>query len=105
MRGRNTTTPNTKIKLFFVDAAFLAMTTFAVNANAQFNPDQVELKAPFEPLRRGVTVIQIFDELLPHNALRSATLQDYTALRTYQVVDSKGKVHAAEVGRMEYREP
>jgi hypothetical protein len=32
MLGRNTTTPNTKIRLFFVDAAFLAMTTFAVTA-------------------------------------------------------------------------
>jgi len=106
MRGRNTTTPNTKIKLFFVDAAFLAMTTFAVNANAQFSQqDQLELKAPLEPLRRSITVIQIFDELLAHNALRSATLLDYTALRTYQVVDLKGKVHAEEVGRMEYRAP
>ena len=37
MLGRNTTTPNTKIRLFFVDAAFLAMTTFAVGAHAQVN--------------------------------------------------------------------
>ena len=106
MRGRNRTTPNTKIKLFFVDAAFLAMTTFAVGANAQLNQQgQLELTAPLEPLRPGVTVIQLFDELLAHNALRSATLLDYTALRTYQVVDLRGNVHAEEVGRMEYRAP
>ena len=30
---------------------------------------------------------------------------DYNVLRTYQVVDLKGKVHAEEVGRMEYRAP
>jgi hypothetical protein len=105
VRGR-TTTPNTKIRLFFVDAAFLAMTTFAVTANAQVNPQgQTELTAPLAPLRPGVTAMQIFDELLAHNALRTATLANYTAFRTYQVVDLNGKVHAEEIGQMEYRAP
>jgi outer membrane lipoprotein-sorting protein len=89
-----------------VDAAFLAMTTFAVGAHAQLNQrGQTELSTPLEPLRPGVTAIQLFDELLAHNALRTATLLDYSALRTYQVVDFKGKVHAEEVGRMEYQAP
>ena len=106
MRGRNTTTPNTKIRLFFVDAAFLAMTTFAVTAHAQLTPQrQTELTTPLEPLRPGVMASQIFDELLAHNALRAATLVNYTAFRTYQVVDLKGKVHAEEMGQMEYRAP
>src|ERR1700733_5645219 len=101
MLGRNTTKPNTKIRLFFVDAAFLAMTTFAVGAHAQVNQlGQTELTAPLEPLRPGLTEIQIFDELLAHNALRAATLLNYTAFRTYQVVDLKGKGHAREgIGR------
>lgn len=82
------------------------MTSFALSANAQIDlQNEAELTAPLEPLRPGVTEIQIFDELLAHNALRSATLLEYTALRTYQVVDLKGKVHAEEVGRMEYRAP
>ena len=106
MRGRNTTTPHTKIRLFFVDAAFLAMTTFAVTAYAQLNPQgQTELTTPLQPLRPGVTASQVFDELLAHNALRAATLADYAAFRTYQVVDLKGKVNAEEVGQMEYRAP
>jgi hypothetical protein len=106
VRRRNTATPNTKIRLFFVDAAFLAMTTFAVSAHAQLTQQgQTEPTAPLEPLRPGVTAIQIFDELLAHNALRAATLLNYTAFRTYQVVDLKGKVHAEEVGQMEYRAP
>jgi hypothetical protein len=106
VRGKNTTTPNTKIRLYFVDAAFLAMTTFAVSAPAQLNQQgQTELTAPLEPLRPGVTTIQIFDELLAHNALHAATLPNYTAFRTYQVLDLNGKVHAEEVGQMEYRAP
>jgi len=103
---RNTTTPNTKIRLFLVDAAFLAMTTFALGAHAQLNQqNQTELTTPLSRLRPGVTTVQIFDELLAHNALRTAMLLNYSALRTYQVVDLKGKVHAEEVGRMEYQAP
>jgi len=106
VHGRNTTTPNTKIRLFFVDAAFLAMTTFAMTAYGQLNqPGQTGLTTPLEPLRPGVTAIEIFDELLAHNALRAGTLVNYTAFRTYQVVDLKGKVHAEEIGQMEYRAP
>jgi hypothetical protein len=105
VRGRNTTTPNARINLFFVEAAFLAMTSFAVGAHAQIDQGQSELTAPLAPLRRGVTEVEIFDELLAHNALRTATLLDYSALRTYQVIDLRGKVHAEEVGRMEYQAP
>jgi outer membrane lipoprotein-sorting protein len=106
VRGRNTPNPNTKIRLFFVDAAFLAMTTFSVSAHAQLNQQlHPKLTTQLEPLRPGVTAVQIFDELLAHNALRAATLVDYTAFRTYQVVDPKGKVHAEEIGEMEYRAP
>lgn len=106
MLRRNPATPNTKIRLFFVDAAFLAMTTFAMTAHAQLNPQgQLELTTPLEPLRPGVTAIQLFDELLAHNAFRTATLVNYTAFRTYQVVDLQGKVHAEEAGQMEYRAP
>jgi len=103
---RNPAMPNTRIRLFFVDAAFLAMTTFAITAHAQLNPQgQTELTTPLEPLRPGITAIQIFDELLSHNAFRAATLVNYTALRTYRVVDLQGKVHAEEAGQMEYRAP
>ena len=106
MRGRNTTMRNKKIRLFFVDSAFLALTTLAVSAYAQLNQQsRTELTTPLDRLRPGVTAVQIFDELLAHNALRAVTLLNYSALRTYQVVDLKGKVHAEEVGRMEYLAP
>ena len=106
MRRKNTTTPHTKMRLFVVGAALFAMTTFAVSARAQLNQQgQTELTTPLEPLRPGVTAVQIFDELLAHNSFRAATLLNYNAFRTYQVVDLKGKVHAEEVGQMEYRAP
>ena len=47
----------------------------------------------------------ILAELLAHNTLRSDALLEYTANRTYQIADMKGKVHAEEKGRMEYRAP
>jgi hypothetical protein len=89
----------------FAEAAFLAMTSFAVSANAQLDQQgHAKLTDLIEPLRPGMTEIQILDELRAHNALRNANLLEYSALRTYQVVDLKGKMHAEEVGRMEYRE-
>ena len=48
---------------------------------------------------------QIFAELLAHNSLRSDALVEYAANRTYAIADLKGKVHAQEKGRMEFRAP
>jgi outer membrane lipoprotein-sorting protein len=53
----------------------------------------------------GIGEQQIFAELQAHNSLRSEALLEYSAIRTYQVADLKGKVHAEEKGRMEYRAP
>jgi hypothetical protein len=106
VHARNTATPNTKIRLFLVDAAFLAMTTFAVSAHAQLNQGgQTELTTPLYPVQPGITAVRIFDELVVHNSFRAATLLNYTAQRTYQVVDLKGTVHAEEIGQMEYLAP
>ena len=48
---------------------------------------------------------QIFAELQARNRLRSDALLEYTANRTYQIGDLKGKVYAQEKGRMEFRAP
>ena len=75
--------------------------------SAQVMDEQYESKigAPIEPLQPGITEEHVFAEMASHNELRSAALLGYTALRTYQVVDLKGKVHAEESGRMEYHAP
>jgi len=92
--------------LFLVAATMAAMTMFAAHAKAQSNQEnQLELTTPLELLRPDVAEDRLFAELDAHNELRKAALLDYTALRTYQVVDLKGKVHAEEVGRMEFRAP
>jgi len=82
-------TPSAKLTLSLVAATLVAITMFAAAATAQSNQEsQPELTAPLEPSRPGVTEDQLFAEL-----------------DTYQVIDLKGKVHAEEIGRMEFRAP
>jgi len=94
-------------KLFIFVMLLVTGLTTAVAASAQVIQEQGDptLAAPVEPLRSGVTEEHVFAEMASHNELRSASLLDYTAFRTYQVVDPKGKVHAEESGRMEYHAP
>ena len=99
-------TPLIQIKPVFIAAILIGLTTSAVSAMAQFGQESGQtLATPLEPLQSGVTEAQILAELLAHNDLRKTALADYSALRTYQVVDLKGKVHAEEIGRMEFRAP
>jgi len=87
-------------------AAMFAMAMFAVEAKAQTDGEVLpNLETRVEPLRPGVTESQLLAELATHNEERKAALHDYTVLRTYQVVDVKGKVHAEEIGRMEFFSP
>ena len=96
----------TKLILRLVAASFIVVTVLMARAKAQSGPEnQNEITAPLERLRPGVAEGQIFAELDAHNELRKSALHDYTARRTYQVVDLKGKVHAEEIGRMEFHAP
>jgi len=84
----------------------MALTMFGPEAQGQINQEsQPELTSPLEPLRPGVAQDQLFAELNSHNELRKSALSSYMALRTYQVLDLKGKVHAEEIGQMEFRAP
>lgn len=83
-----------------------AMVMFAVQANAQTSGKGLpNLESPVEPLEPGVTESRVLAELAAHNAQRRSALHDYSVLRTYEVIDHKGKVHAEEVGRMEFLAP
>jgi hypothetical protein len=98
-------TRSTRVALALVTAIF-AVTTFAAAAKAQLESGgQTDALGPIQPLRPGITEGGVVAELEAHNDMRKSALQDYTALRTYQVTDLKGKVHAEEVGRMEFRAP
>jgi hypothetical protein len=87
-------------------AALVAIAMLATGANAQTPEEELPpLSGVIEPLRHGVTESQVFAELAAHNEQRRSALRDYSVLRTYQVIDLKGKVHAEEVGRMEFLSP
>jgi hypothetical protein len=95
---------NPKLKVFLMAVIFAGLAASGLRAQVVQEEDPA-LTAAIEPLRPGVTESQIFAELLAHNERRKSALLDYTSLRTYRVVDLKGKVHAEEIGRMEFRAP
>src|SRR5208283_930799 len=98
--------PLIQIKPVFIAAILIGLIASAVSAMAQLGQESDQtLATPLEPLQSGVREGQILAELLTHNELRKTALADYSALRTYQVVDLKGKVHAEEIGRMEFHAP
>src|SRR4051794_9842475 len=107
MRRNDRATSHTKLALSLGAAVMVALAAmFAGEAKAQTSGESLSsLQASIEPLRSGVTEGQVLAELARHNEERKAALHDYTVLRTYQVVDLKGKVHAEEIGRMEFLSP
>src|SRR5437660_1043434 len=106
MWRNDASTARTKLILRLVAATFIVVTVLMVEAKAQSDlENQTEITTPLEPSRPGVTESQLFAEIDAHNEIRKSALHDYTARRTYQVVDLKGKVHAEEIGRMEFHAP
>lgn len=84
----------------------VAVAMFAAEAKAQTSDEALpNLEASVEPLRSGVTESRVLTELAAHNEQRRSALHDYSVLRTYQVIDLKGKVHAKKIGRMEFISP
>ena len=93
-----------KISLWVLGALVGAM--WVAEASGQGSPQvQAGIRTPLEPVRSGMSEKQLFAELLAHNEQRKSELLAYTVLRTYRVSDLSGKVHAEEVGRMEFRAP
>ncbi len=83
-----------------------AMAMFAAEAEAQTSGEGLpNLESPVESLGSGVTESRVLAELAAHNEQRRSALHDYSVLRTYQVIDLRGKVHAEEVGHMEFLSP
>jgi hypothetical protein len=106
MWRKNMTGRNTKRCVGLIAVAFGVITMFIIEAKAQSTPDhQAELTTALERLRPGLSEDKLFTELETRNELRKAALLDYSVLRTYRVIDNKGKVHAEEVGRMEFHAP
>jgi len=68
---------------------------------------QGHLAAPdvLQPSPLTVNPEQIFAGLVKHNENRNAKLRSYSAIRTYAVTDTNGKVQAKEIVRMDYVAP
>src|SRR5216683_2679816 len=107
MRRNDRPRSHTKLALSLGAAAMFALAaTFAAEAEAQTGGESLSnLEERVEPLRPGVTESQVLAELAAHNEERKAALHDYAVLRTYQVIDLKGKVHAEKIGHMEFLSP
>jgi hypothetical protein len=106
MGQKDRATSRSKLVLSLGVATIVAVSMFAVEAEAQTSGEDLpNLEARVEPLRPGITQSQVLAELAAHNEQPKAALHDYTVLRTYQVVDLNGKVHAEEIGRMEFLSP
>src|SRR6202162_1474132 len=98
--------PRLNLALSVGAAALVAIAMLATEASAQAAEEEPpQLSTVIQPLRPGVTESQVFAELAAHNEQRRSALHDYSVLRTYQVIDLKGKVHAEEVGHMEFLSP
>ena len=74
----------------------------ASHAQAGFGETE---NAPLEPIRPGIVASGLFADLASQNAVRNAKLTEYSTTRTYEVKDVKGKIHAREVGVMQYHAP
>ena len=96
----------TRIRYFMVASLLCGMT---ILGSAKAQSDRVhtraDVTAPIEPAPPDTNETRIFAELLTHNQLRNAALLGYTEIRTYEVTDMTGKVHAQEIGQLEYRAP
>ena len=58
-----------------------------------------------QPTLRTMNGDELFAKLLEHNRIRDLRLKQYSAVRTYQVTNDKGKLYAEEVVRVEYQAP
>ncbi len=92
--------------VLFLTVAWIALAIFARGTGAQMVETSIlEPTGTIEPLPCGITADHVFAEMVDRNEARNAALIDYTVLRTYQVTDTQGKVHAEESGSMEYHAP
>ncbi len=96
-----------KIKACPLALVFFALMLTLTNARAQSDGRNGSdtVAAPIEPIPADMDEMQLFSQLLTHNALRNAALAGYTEKRTYEVTDLTGNVRARESGQMEYQAP
>jgi hypothetical protein len=68
-------------------------------------PSVAETISPLQAGFQDMTGDELFRKLLEHNRIRDARLQQYTAVRAYEVTNDHGKSYAREVVRVAYQAP
>jgi len=95
------------IRRLFVAAFAIGLVAVAARPAEQSAPSisSQELIAPLQPPPPEFSGEEIIAQLVRHNELRNAELRQYSAIRTYAVTNTKGKVHAQKIVQMDYRAP
>ena len=87
-------------------AVLAALVAIAVSGSAAADGSTAPVPlSPLEATSRPMTGDDLFAKLLERNRGRDLRLQQYSAVRTYEVTNDKGKVYAEETVRVEYRAP
>ncbi len=88
--------------------ALLTGTMFVAASSANEPATQEDSGAVDSPLQtpaQGVRGDEVFSRLLEHNHFRDIQLESYSALRSYEVTNDKGKVHAKALVIVHYQAP
>ena len=90
-------------RLFLATAllGMIAATARPADQSAQAESSQ-EPTAQLDPPTPGASGGEIFRALLEHNDMRNAELKQYSAIRTYEVRNTSGKVYARQVVQLDY---
>jgi hypothetical protein len=93
--------------LTVVLAAMTVATARPLGLYAQSESSQEVTNAPaqLDPATPGMTGDEIFRELLQHNNMRNSELKQYSAVRTYEVTNPKGRLYARQVVELDYHAP
>jgi len=84
----------------------MCTSTMAVSFAADKTAGEVtETLSPLQPPFQSMTGNELFQKLLEHNRLRDLRLEQYSAVRTYQVTNTQGKLYAQEVVHVQYQAP
>jgi len=94
-----------KSTLTLLIAIALGLTARIASGADRSAPSSAETIAPLQAEFQAMTGDELFRKLLEHNRIRDARLRQYTAVRTYEVTNDKGKSYAREVVRVAYQAP
>ena len=97
----------TSAKDFLLTVLIVAMAGIAARPMGLYAQSESSQEAPtqLDPPTPGISGSDIFRELLQHNDTRNSELKQYSAIRTYEVTNTRGKLYARQIVQLDYRAP